>query len=208
MLGVPVRGGADRGSSDASLLCNFGCTVWSQRQKTCNRGCTLCCTVAVVADPPEWVLLAYRLPREPSTPRITVWRKLRKLGVAQLVDGLVALPASARSREQFDWLADEVVEAGGEAWTWTAVPGSKEQQRLLAARMSEATAAEYQAVLEEADEVASQSVPARRTVQRLRRELRRIEARDHFPPKERQRARRAIERLTAMMDAADEESLR
>ena len=44
----------------------------------------------------DWVLLAYRLPREPSTPRITVWRKLRRLGVAQLVDGLVALPADAR----------------------------------------------------------------------------------------------------------------
>ena len=125
-----------------------------------------------------------------------------------MVDGLVALPATARSREQFDWLADEVVEAGGEAWTWTAVPGSKEQQRLLAARMTEAAAADYQALLEEADEVAAQSVPARRTVQRLRRELRRIEARDHFPPKQRERARRAMDRLTAAMHAAAEESLR
>jgi hypothetical protein len=32
----------------------------------------------------RWVMLAYRLPREPSTPRITVWRKLKRLGVAQL----------------------------------------------------------------------------------------------------------------------------
>ena len=44
----------------------------------------------------EWVLLAYRIPREPSTPRITVWRKLKRLGVAQIVDGLVALPLDAR----------------------------------------------------------------------------------------------------------------
>ena len=41
-----------------------------------------------------WVLLCYRLPREPSTPRITVWRKLKRLGVAQLSDGLVTLPAA------------------------------------------------------------------------------------------------------------------
>ena len=41
----------------------------------------------------DWVLLAYRMPREPSTPRIAVWRKLRKLGAVQLVDGFVALPA-------------------------------------------------------------------------------------------------------------------
>ena len=44
--------------------------------------------------PGEWVLLSYRLPREPSTPRIAVWRKLRRLGVAQISDGLVALPAA------------------------------------------------------------------------------------------------------------------
>ncbi len=32
----------------------------------------------------EWLLLAYRMPREPSTPRIAVWRKLARLGVAKL----------------------------------------------------------------------------------------------------------------------------
>src|SRR5215467_6117187 len=98
----------------------------------------------------EWVLLAYRLPREPSTPRITVWRKLRRLGVVQLVDGLVALPSSAKNREQFDWLADEILEADGEAWTWTATPGSKEQQRALVARFDEAATEDYRLLLEEA----------------------------------------------------------
>ena len=54
-----------------------------------------------------------------------VWRKLRRLGAVQLVDGLVALPADPQTVEAFDWLADEVIEAGGEAWTWRARPGSK-----------------------------------------------------------------------------------
>ena len=62
----------------------------------------------------RWVLLAYRLPREPSTPRSTLWRKLRRLGAAQVLDGLAALPLDARNREQLEWLADEVVEADGE----------------------------------------------------------------------------------------------
>src|SRR5215510_5887173 len=101
----------------------------------------------------EWVLLAYRLPREPSTPRITVWRKLRRLGVVQLVDGLVALPSSAKNREQFDWLADEILEAGGEAWTWIGRPGSKEQQRGLVARLDAAAAEDYRTLLEEAEAV-------------------------------------------------------
>src|SRR3954447_19324502 len=98
-----------------------------------------------MADP-EWVLLAYRLPREPSTPRIAVWRKLRKLGAVQLVDGLVALPADPATIEAFDWVADEVIEAGGEAWTWRAQAGSKHQQAALRQRASEAVAEEYRAL--------------------------------------------------------------
>ncbi len=151
----------------------------------------------------EWVLLAYRLPREPSTPRITVWRKLRRLGVVQLVDGLVALPASAKNREQFDWLADEILEAGGEAWTWAATPGSKDQQRVLVARLDDAATEDYRALLEEAEQVLAGGNPDRRTVERLRRELRRIEARDHFAAKDRARASRAVERLGAAFDAED-----
>jgi hypothetical protein len=45
------------------------------------------------------VLLSYRLPREPSTPRIAVWRRLRRLGVAQLADGVVGLPWDARTQD-------------------------------------------------------------------------------------------------------------
>src|SRR5438876_11325206 len=92
----------------------------------------------------QWVLLAYRLPREPSTPRIALWRALRRLGVGQLLDRLVALPADSRTREQMEWLADEVLEAGGEATVWLARPGSAAQERALATRMQEAGSAEDQ----------------------------------------------------------------
>ncbi|MGH8894932.1 MAG: Chromate resistance protein ChrB, partial [Actinomycetes bacterium] len=70
------------------------------------------------ADTGEWVLLTYRLPREPSTPRIAVWRRLRRLGVAQLADGVVALPADARTREQLEWVAGQVQDAHGTAAVW------------------------------------------------------------------------------------------
>ena len=70
----------------------------------------------------DWVLLAYRLPRVPSTPRSAVWRKLKRLGVAQLGDGLVALPADPRTREQLEWIAEEVTDHGGEATLWLGRP--------------------------------------------------------------------------------------
>jgi hypothetical protein len=149
-----------------------------------------------VSDRIEWVLLAYRLPREPSAPRVTVWRKLRRLGVVQVLDGLVALPADARTREQLEWLADEVLEAGGEAMVWLGRLGSGAQERSLARRMAEAVEADYCAVVAEADTAASDpEVVRRRTVARLRRELQRIARRDFFSPSERERARQAVDRL-------------
>jgi len=75
----------------------------------------------------------------------------------------------------------------------------------LAARLTDAAAEEYGALLDEAEGLlASPERLQRRSVDRLRRELRRIEDRDPFPPKERAKVRRAIERLSARVDAADE----
>jgi len=149
----------------------------------------------------SWVLLAYRLPREPSTPRSALWRKLRRLGAVQVLDGLAALPLDARNREQLEWLADEVVEAGGEATIWIGELGSAAQERELASQMAEGVAADYRALIEEA--VSAQEQPPgkrRRTLARLRRELRRIRARDYFPPSERELAQRALEELVALVE--------
>lgn len=150
----------------------------------------------------RWVFLAYRLPREPSTPRITVWRKLRRLGVVQIVDGLVALPLDARTREQLEWIADEVIEAGGESSLWIAEAASARVERELATQMAAAVAGEYATVISEAETSAGESdAHRRRTVARLRREMRRIRARDFFPPPEAELAAAAVERLATAVEA-------
>ncbi len=143
----------------------------------------------------DWVLLAYRMPRDPSTARVAVWRKLRRLGVVQLVDGLVALPADARTREQLEWVAEEVTEAGGEATVWLGRPGSRAQERMLAERMAEVVRIDYLAVIGAAQEAGG--AVTGRTVGRLRRELHRIGQRDFFPPAERDVARQAVDDLAA-----------
>ncbi len=151
-----------------------------------------------MADRIEWVLLAYRMPREPSTPRIAVWRKFRRLGVVQIVDGLVALPSDARTKEQLEWLADEVREAGGEATIWVGELASKAAEREMARRMADAVASEYRAIADAAGDAATETdVVRRRTLARLRRELRRVGRRDYFPPPERDPARVAVEQLGA-----------
>jgi hypothetical protein len=155
----------------------------------------------VAANRLSWVLLAYRLPRTPSTPRSALWRKLRRLGAVLVLDGLAALPLDARNREQLEWLADDVVEAGGEATIWVGQLGSTAQERELADRMAEAVADEYRLLIAQAA-AAREEAPGqrRRTLGRLRRELRRIRARDYFPPPEREHAQRALEELTGLVE--------
>src|SRR3954468_5488349 len=128
-----------------------------------------------------WVLLAYRMPREPSAPRVTVWRKLRRLGAVQVVDGLVALPANAETVEAFGWLADEVIEAGGEAWTWRAT-GSKQPDKKGGQQLKDGWTQEDGALRTGAKRAID--APQRRTVERLRRTLRDIERRDFAAPRE------------------------
>jgi hypothetical protein len=150
----------------------------------------------------RWVLLAYRLPREPSTPRISLWRSLRRLGVGQIADGVVALPLDARTRERFDWLAQEVIENGGEATVWLAEPGSAAQERRLAGDMAATVAADYRHVIDEArGQHAASEAARRRTVARLRRELRRIGSRDYFPNTIAEQARRAVDALGDSLEA-------
>lgn len=149
-----------------------------------------------VAGRLEWVLLAYRLPREPSTPRITVWRRLRRLGVAQIVDGLVVLPLDERTKEQMEWIAGEVLEAGGEATVWLGRVGTARAERQLAARMTSEISAEYDAVITAARAVQADDDATRRRVSaRLRRQLYRIGQRDYFPPPQRARAHDAVQAL-------------
>jgi hypothetical protein len=119
----------------------------------------------------------------------------------QLVDGLVTLPLDDRNREQLEWLAESVIEAGGDATVWLGRPAVAGDERDLAERMREQVAADYRALIEETAEVGSQ-VPGRqrRSLARLRRELNKIRARDYFSVEERERAVRAIDQLAATVE--------
>jgi hypothetical protein len=148
-------------------------------------------------------MLSYRLPRVPSAPRLAVWRAIRRLGAQQLGDGLVALPRSARNLEHLQWLAAEIVESGGTSTVWHARPDLIRDHEALAAGMLAAVDAEYEAVMIEAETALHQklaSAETRRTVRRLRGQLRRIGQRDHFGARTASSARAAVDALARSLE--------
>jgi hypothetical protein len=120
--------------------------------------------------------------------------------VAQLSDGLVALPADARTREALEWLADDVLAADGTAGLWVARPATGAQERELATGMAAARAAEYRDLADSCRSAATADPAERgRALRRLRGEWRAIDRRDFFPPPEREKAAAALRDLAAVV---------
>jgi hypothetical protein len=66
----------------------------------------------------QWLHLIYKIPRNPSKVRVYVWRKLKKIGAVLLHDSIWCLPSNPKTKEQFQWLATEIQDLGGEASVW------------------------------------------------------------------------------------------
>jgi ChrB-like protein len=134
---------------------------------------------------PRWVLLVYRLPREPSRHRVAVWRKLRDLGALYLQDGVAALPEDAVTREQLEWLQLRVREAGGEATLWEARPGTVAEEGELVGAFRASREEAYRAIISQADRLRRKAqlggggtLPEQ--LSKLERELRAERRRDYF----------------------------
>ena len=68
-----------------------------------------------ISETPRWLMLIHQLPAKPAYARVKVWRRLQALGAVTVKGSVYALPANGETREDFAWLAKEIVESGGEA---------------------------------------------------------------------------------------------
>jgi len=101
----------------------------------------------VTSSTPCWVLLTYRVAREPSAGRVGVWRKLKRLGAVLVHDAVWVLPATPRTNEQLQWLAAEIRELGGDAWLWHASLAPGGQHESLVGQFLEQVDAIYSEIL-------------------------------------------------------------
>ena len=62
-----------------------------------------------------WLLLLYSLPTRQKTERVAVWRRFKKFGAIQMKTSTYLLPDEPAQYEQFQWLAQQIRDYGGES---------------------------------------------------------------------------------------------
>lgn len=67
---------------------------------------------------PEWLLFCPVLPATPSSPRVTVWRRMRSAGAASLDNGLWLLPNSESTAHFLQEMQQYVADQGGSSKTF------------------------------------------------------------------------------------------
>lgn len=97
-----------------------------------------------------------------------VWRKLKRLGALLLHDAVWVLPATPWTREQFQWLAVEIGELGGEAHLWEARLLLNGQAEALAHQFQARVDAAYQEILDELEQDDADLVALSRRYQQVR----------------------------------------
>src|SRR5262249_45491988 len=91
--------------------------------------------------------MIYTMPREPTAPRVAVWRKLKKLAARRLHDAAWVLPATPLLLEQMRWLVAEIREGGGEALLWRARGDEREQDADLVRQVTTQAETPYRDLL-------------------------------------------------------------
>ena len=80
----------------------------------------------------SWLLFLYKVPHAPSTRRVYVWRKLKRLGAVMLHDSAWVLPQLPSNLEQLRKLNKEIVDLGGDSLLWEAhLAGDDQEETLL-----------------------------------------------------------------------------
>lgn len=62
-----------------------------------------------------WLLLIHQVPSTPPYLRVKMWRRLQKIGAVAVKNSVYALPRSDQGMEDFHWVAQEILEGGGDA---------------------------------------------------------------------------------------------
>jgi len=106
---------------------------------------------------PRWCLLIHQLPPKPLYLRARIRQRLARVGAVALKNSVYVLPHSESSIEDFQWIAEEAVAGGGEAFLCTADFLGRPADTEIEERFRRERAAEYEAIGAQARELLRQA---------------------------------------------------
>lgn len=82
----------------------------------------------------SWLLLTYKVPPEPATKRIALWRRLKGLGAIYLQNGVCLLPKTDDHVRRLKMLENDIAEMSGESVILETVALDRAQEEKVVAR--------------------------------------------------------------------------
>ena len=83
---------------------------------------------------PTWLLLTYKVPPEPATKRVALWRRLKGMGAIYLQNGVCLLPKTDDHVRRLKMLENDVSKMGGESVILETVALDRAQEDKVVSR--------------------------------------------------------------------------
>jgi hypothetical protein len=95
----------------------------------------------------QWLQISYKVPPEPATKRVALWRRLKSMGAVYLRDGVCLLPNTNGHLRRLRMIENEISEMGGEAVMLKAAGIDLGQEERVVRRFNADRNAQYEEFL-------------------------------------------------------------
>ena len=102
--------------------------------------------------PLSWLLLTYKIPPEPASKRVALWRKLKGMGAVYLQNGVCLLPKTDDHVRRLKMLENDISEAKGEAVILETVALDPSQEAKVLARFKAERDEAYSEFIDKCDD--------------------------------------------------------
>jgi len=99
-----------------------------------------------------WLLLTYKVPPEPSSKRIALWRKLKGLGAVYLQNGVCLLPKTDRHVRNVKVLENDIIQNNGSCVILETAALNKTQHDRVVTRFKLDRDESYEEIIDKCDD--------------------------------------------------------
>jgi hypothetical protein len=157
---------------------------------------------------PGWLVFLAQLPGSPSSARVALWRRLRAIGAAGILNGAWVLPDTAQHARFFEELRETVRNQGGRGFVLPVSEPSRDTDATIVERFRADRGREYDELAERCGaflaEIGKETEAGKFTfaeleegeqdLEKLVRWLAKIQARDFFPDERWTQSHEMVER--------------